>query len=53
MDGFDNWAWDWLNLYEFHFSKDNIKFSVVFQADTGMWDSDSDYLEVDKFEKIK
>jgi hypothetical protein len=49
----DNWAWDWLNLYlyEFHFAKDNIKFSIVFQADTGMWDSEVDYLEIDKFEK--
>jgi len=51
----DNWAWDWLNLYfyEFHFSKDNIKFSIVFQADTGMWDSEVDYLEVEKFEKTE
>jgi hypothetical protein len=49
----DNWAWDWLNLYlyEFHFEKDNIMFSIVFQADTGKWDSGVDYLEVDKYEK--
>ncbi|GHV73429.1 hypothetical protein AGMMS49940_07310 [Spirochaetia bacterium] len=51
----DNWAWDWLNLYlyEFHFSKEEIKFSIVFQADTGKWDSEVDYLDVDKFEKAE
>jgi hypothetical protein len=49
----DNWAWDWLNLYlyEFHFVKENIRFSIIFQADTGRWDSEVDYFEIEKFEK--
>jgi hypothetical protein len=46
-------AWDWLNLYfyEFTFVKEEIKFSIIFQADTGRWDSEVDNLEIEKFEK--
>jgi hypothetical protein len=33
----NNWGWDWLNLYlyEFHFCKENISFSIILQSDTG------------------
>jgi len=49
----DNCAWDWLNLYfyEFHFCIENIRLSVILQSDTGMWDADVDYLDIEKFEK--
>ena len=52
---FDRWAWDWLNLYlyEFDFAKDKIKFSIILQCDTGMWDTNVKHLDIEKFEKTK
>lgn len=51
----DNWAWDWLPMYnyEFHFGvseETNISFSVIAIADTGFYDmSSKDKLDIDQF----
>lgn len=58
----DNWGWDWLNmyLYEFHFEQkqktDAIKFSILLQSDTGIWDGNFDKLDklnIDNYESIQ
>jgi len=48
------WSWDWLMLYfyEFHFGivRDEIKFSIILQSDSGFFESDSkDKLDISKF----
>jgi hypothetical protein len=50
----DNWAWDWLNLYfyEFHFMKNDIRFSILLQCDTGSWDTEVGPLDIDKYGKV-
>ena len=47
------WGWNWLSLfcYEFHFEKENVKFSIFLQSDTGAWNIE-DWSEVDNFTNI-
>ena len=60
---FDDWAWDWLIMYDydFHFSSKrindyNITFSVRIISDTGYYDSntkDKDELNPETFEPVE
>jgi len=48
------WSWDWLTLYfyEFHFGvvKDDLRFSIFLQSDSGFFESDSDVkTDISKF----
>lgn len=50
----NKWAWDWLTLYfyEFHFGKvkDEIRFSIILQSDSGFFESESnDKLDISKY----
>lgn len=50
----NKWAWDWLMLYfyEFHFGtvRDEIRFSIVLQSDSGFFESEStNKLDISKF----
>ena len=45
----DNWAWDWLNMYYYHFffgelkvKSDILRFGIVHMADSGYFDFSSD-----------
>lgn len=60
---FDNWAWDWLNMYfyEFYFSlplkgDSELGFSVFIVSDTGYWDSPVDAIsqcDVESFAAVE
>ncbi|MCL2520334.1 MAG: hypothetical protein FWE37_04960 [Spirochaetaceae bacterium] len=45
-------AWDWLNmhLYEFNFiSEDDLHFSIVIQSDTGRYDGNTNWTNIESF----
>ena len=62
-DGFDRWAWDWLNFYfyDFHFTTSNstspvYACSVYIVCDTGYWDSQSpaiSELDLETYESVE
>ena len=52
------WSWDWLMLYfyEFHFGvvKNEIRFSIILQSDSGFFDSKSnDKLDISTFKNAE
>jgi len=48
-------GWSWLPLYyyEFCFAKENIQMSVFLQCDTGSWEGEVDWDEVDSYSGIQ